>query len=94
VTREGRPAKTGSGCHNKVHMGGTGRGVPCAGAEGQQLESRGSRPGAGHRQADPVAQDQEDQYPAAQARRQIRQIKKRPERRVLLARHPPNKQNV
>jgi len=66
-------------------------GIPHTGPEGQQLESPGSRTGAGHRQADPVAQDQTAQHPAAQGRRQILPIKDRPARRALLARPEPNR---
>ena len=72
-------------------MGGFGAGVPCAGAEGQQLESPGSRTGAGRLQADPVAEDQTAQHPAAQARWQILKIKNRSARRALLARPTPNR---
>jgi len=66
-------------------------GIPNPGAERQQLESPGSRTGAGHRQADPVAQDQEAQHPATKGRRQILQVKQRSARHPALARHNPNR---
>jgi len=72
-------------------VGGTGAGIPHPGPEGQQLEPPGSRTGAGHRKADPVAKDQTAQHPAPQRRRQILPIKDRPARRALLARPEPNR---
>jgi len=66
-------------------------GIPHPGPEGQQLESPGRRTGAGHRQADAVAQDQAAQHPAAQGRRQILPVKNRPAQRAPLARPTPNR---